>query len=153
MFLLYINDFENASSFKLTQFADDTLLYLSSKNLTSLEYEINQSLIEVEKWINCNKLTINLSKSKFMLIAPKSVGNIHIQNFDSKIYDQKLERVREYKYFGVIFDEKLSWKAHISYLLKKLSKTAGIYYKLKTLVNKKKIYPSALCISAFKANV
>ena len=73
-----------------------------------------------------------------MLIAPESVGNIHIQNFVSKIHDQKLERVRKYKYLGIIFNEKLSWKAHISYLFKKLSKTAEIFYKLRTLVNKKK---------------
>ena len=73
-----------------------------------------------------------------MLIAPESVGNIHIQNFVSKIHDQKLERVRKYKYLGIIFNEKLSWKAHISYLFKKLSKTAEIFYELRTLVNKKK---------------
>ena len=52
-----------------------------------------------------------------MLIVPRSVGNIEIQNFVLKIHDQMLERVREYKHLGVIFDEKLSWKAHISCLL------------------------------------
>ena len=40
LILLYINHFENTSSIKLTQFPDDILLYLSSKNLTSLEYEV-----------------------------------------------------------------------------------------------------------------
>ena len=94
LFLSYINDFQKTSSFKLTQFADDTLLYtsMSSKNITSLEHEVNHAFIEVQRWIDSNKLTINLSKSKFMLIALGSVDNDRLQNSVLKIRDQKLER-------------------------------------------------------------
>ena len=95
LFLLYINDIQNASSYKLTQFADDTLLYMSSKNIASLEHEVNHSLMKVQRWIDSNKLTINLSKSKLMLIAPGSVDNDRLQNFVLKIHDQKLERRRK----------------------------------------------------------
>ncbi len=30
-----------------------------------------------------------------------------------ELYDQSLERVTEFKYLGLIFDEKLTWKRHI----------------------------------------
>ena len=60
--------------------------------------------------------------------------------FVLKIQNQNLERVKEYKYLGVIFDEKLNWKVHISHLTNRLSKGAGIFYKLRKIVNKNTLF-------------
>lgn len=37
-----------------------------------------------------------------------------IENLDLKLYDQTLERVHVFKYLGLWFDEKLTWKLHTS---------------------------------------
>ena len=39
-----------------------------------------------------------------------------------------ITRVRATKFLGVIIDEKLTWKDHISFVRSKLSKTVGILY-------------------------
>ena len=136
LFSLYINDFQNASEIKIARFADDTLLYLSTKKFLGFEKRVNKSLDQISQWINSNKLTINLSKSKLMLVGPSVITDNQMLTFVLKIQNQNLERVKEYKYLGVIFDEKLNWKAHISHLTNKLSKVAGIFYKLRKIVNK-----------------
>ena len=57
--------------------------------------------------------------------------------FKIKIHDQKLERATKHKYLGIVFGSKLNTKANISYLLNKLSKVTGIFYKLRRFVSKK----------------
>ena len=47
LFLLYINDFQNASELKIAQFADDSLLYLSTKNFLGFEKRVNKSLDQI----------------------------------------------------------------------------------------------------------
>lgn len=36
-----------------------------------------------------------------------------MEQINLKLYEQRLERVTEFKYLGLIFDEKLTWKRHI----------------------------------------
>ena len=46
-----------------------------------------------------------------------------------------ITRVRAIKFLGVIIDEKLTWKDHISLLRSKLSKTVGMLYRVRHLLN------------------
>ena len=48
---------------------------------------------------------------------------------------QEIDRVTETKFLGIIFYESLSWKPHIYYVRKKISKAAGILKKLRSHVN------------------
>ena len=66
-----------------------------------------------------------------MLVGPSAITDNQMLTFALKIQNQNLERVKKYKYLGVIFDEKFNWKAHISDLTNRLSKVAGIFYKLR----------------------
>ena len=69
LFLLHINDISYCSqklSFRL--FADDTNIFISSDNSKQLETIINQELFKVKAWCDVNKLSINFSKTNFMII-------------------------------------------------------------------------------------
>ena len=59
-------------------------------------------------------------------------GKKQIQT-DCNIYfdGERIERVSETKFLGVIIDDKLSWKNHVSYLCKKVAKNMGILRKVK----------------------
>ena len=70
LFNIYINDLPKISKFETRLFADDTALILSDKNMKSLNVTVNSELIKVEQWLNANNLSLNYSKTKYLLIKP-----------------------------------------------------------------------------------
>ena len=70
LFSICINDLPKASHFKTRLYADDTVLILSEKELDTLNKNVNKELIKVENWLNKNKLSLNLAKTKYMFIKP-----------------------------------------------------------------------------------
>ena len=67
LFIMYINDLESASEFSTTLFADDTYLVFADNNLLWLEHQVNFQLQLVDKRLRKNKLTLNLSKTTYLL--------------------------------------------------------------------------------------
>ena len=87
----------------------------------------------IHEWLVANKLTLNLSKTKYMLFHNYFEKNVYpkLKKFKININKYCIKRVSEFKYLGVHFDDNLNWHTHIEYLCTKLSKAAGVIYKLK----------------------
>ena len=134
LFLIFINDLPNCTDFDVTLFADDTFLSMQSDNLAELQINANKELKKVHDWLVANKLTLNVLKSKFMLLSNKR--NINKDNFKLALKNQKsFERCSSYKYLGVYFDDKLDWKTHVKYVCEKIGKTCGFLSKLRYCAN------------------
>ena len=84
------------------------------------------------EWLLANKLSLNISKSNFLIISPKKV----IKTINLSINDKKLKQENYTKYLGIIIDEQLNWKQHRKQVNIKLSKGIGIIYKLRHFVPK-----------------
>jgi hypothetical protein len=56
-------------------------------------------------------------------------------NLDIKIEGSTLDIVTETKFVGVILDNALSWKPHIAYISKQISKSIGILSRACQLLN------------------
>ena len=56
------------------------------------------------------------------------------------INEVEVERVSAIKVLGVIIDNNLNWKPHISYTKNKISKSIAILYKVKDFLNEKSLY-------------
>ena len=70
LFVLYINDICNVSSLvKCILFADDTNIFCSGENLQQLLDVISSELSKIKKWLDKNKLSLNLNKTKIMLFG------------------------------------------------------------------------------------
>ena len=68
LFLIYINDFEKATNyFSLRLFADDTSLTATGKDLDMFLQKINFELPAIHEWLCSNRLTLNLSKTKYLV--------------------------------------------------------------------------------------
>ena len=77
LFLLYINDINSIGTYSndsIKQYADDTCLVINEINLDKLKAKVNKLLLSTEQWSSANKLTINFSKCKAMIIAPKFIS-------------------------------------------------------------------------------
>jgi hypothetical protein len=105
LFLIYINDLHNClQNGHVTQFADDTVLTFSHKNLRELELETNHDLKRLSKWLIANKLTLNAKKTNDIIFG--SVQKISTLNCSMKIsiQDQALKQVEYIKYLGVLVE-------------------------------------------------
>ena len=121
MFLINVNDLPNAIQCQKTLFADDTTLHLSNKNLNDPQHEMNKELNKIKLWMKYNKLSVNYSKTSYMIISNKSLK----PSFKLILNDNKNKRSKQIKYLGILLDNKLNWKA-IS-LCSKLSKICGVF--------------------------
>ena len=130
LFLLYINDTAASTLFfNFFLFADDTSLFSSSKSLKSLEQQINKELYNISVWLTANKLTLNVSKSNFIIFHNKANKTKH--SLDLNINGENLKQKVSTKYLGLLTDDQLNWKHHIEHLNKKLAKGLGIICKLR----------------------
>ena len=70
LFLLYINDLPNCLMHSQPRtYADDTHLTLAGNSVDSIELNLNEDLASISEWLTANKLTLNKSKTEFMIIA------------------------------------------------------------------------------------
>ena len=64
LFFIYIDDLSLVCDRLLSiLFADDTNMFMSSKDVHSLQTVINQELTLVSKWLKGNKLSLNIKKN------------------------------------------------------------------------------------------
>ena len=77
LFLIYINDLSHCSNLNSTLYADDSVLMLLHKNVNTLKSNMETELSKLNIWLSSNQLSLNISKTKFMLFT-KSTKNIAI---------------------------------------------------------------------------
>ena len=133
LFLIYINDLPDSSHFlSFFLFADDTNIYCESDNLQLLTKKVNKELKKVKRWLDSNKLALNIEKTNCVLFH--SPWKKLTEHNNLKIGKQNIQRTKYVKFLGVLMDEHLTWKYHTTELCKRLSKTAGIFFKLRHYV-------------------
>ncbi len=121
---------------RTTLFADDANLLCCGNNLEQLLDIVEKELGRMKNWFDENKLTLNLSKTKFMIFGNRSTKS----SKKLMINDVEIKKVNEIKFLGVIIDNKLSWKPHIHYIKTKISKSTAILNKAKDLLNQASLY-------------
>ena len=95
-------------------FADDTNFFYSySKNIDPSPI-INRDLENIVKWLNANKLSLNIIKSKYIIFShytkkpPEQNGNITIDG-------QTIQPVAQIKFLGYVIESNLSWQCRASF--------------------------------------
>ena len=72
LFILYINDLPNCLVNSHPRiYADDTHLTFASNDVAFLEENMNDDLTKITEWLSANNITLNKSKTKFMLIGSR----------------------------------------------------------------------------------
>ena len=129
LFLIYINDITMCSNlFKYILYADDSTLStcINRKELVENVETVNIELINVYHWLCANKITINKTKTKFMIFS----YNKNIMINDIVIGNNRISETDFTKFLGLHIDNHLTFKYHIDEISKKISKSVGLLYKL-----------------------
>ena len=124
LFLLYVNDFKNASSvLDLIMFADDTNLFHTNSNMQKLLSTMNEELASINQWFTSNKLSLNPKKTKYSFFhKPSKKDDIGLMLIKLTISNHVTERQEFIKFVEELLDENLNWKERIKYTEKQNSK-------------------------------
>ena len=97
LFILYINDFQYSSdvlSFNL--FADDSSIFFSHKDAQVLVQTVNSELRNITSWIHANKLSLNLTKTNYMIYS----NSLKMLPGDIMFNGVLIDRVTSTKFLG-----------------------------------------------------
>ena len=135
LFLVYIYDMTDIATYiKSIVYADDTTLIIKGRSITEAVQRANAILDRYYNYFCLNKLTVNESKTKYMIFTRK--GNAHNKTTESIVINNYiLEQVSSIKFLGVIINDRLNWTEHKSYTRNKILKCLGVLYKCRQVMN------------------
>ena len=133
LFIIYINDFPNASKFfQFIMYADDTTLSccvdtIQSNNINKV---ISEELSELNNWLVTNKLSLNINTTKYMQFhkASKHVPYLHLQ-----INNNEISRVDTFNFLGLQMNDNLKWNTHIDQVSPKMPRIIGLRNQMKMI--------------------
>ena len=110
-------------------------IYAYSNNcLKTINKVIQAEINKVTEWLNVNKLSLNISKTKFILF--RSINKKPKENVKITINNINIDQVKRTNFLGVIIDECLTWNDHITKVAKTISRASGIIAKIRHFVNR-----------------
>ena len=117
-------------------YGDDTSLSRSvpALILSMMNDCLNHDLSNVYKWLSANKLTLNMTKTEFMLIASRQ----KLSQFTESpslytINENATEQVTSAKSLGVYVDQNINWECHIENISKKMACAIGAIKRIRHL--------------------
>ncbi len=129
LFIIYINDISRViSQGKIVTFADDTAAIFNHLQLGELKEMTQLELNKMAAWFAINKLTLNVSKTNFMLFTRRKTETS--QNFKLTILGEEVTRVSHARYLGIEIDDQLNWNEHIANVTKKVRMNTSMIYKI-----------------------
>ena len=143
LFNIFCNDiYINIKHCKIILFVDDTTLYESHRNLTYLNYMIQEDIKNLSSWFKANKLSLNIQKTVAMLFLPRKSTN-KSTNLTLEIDTEPLPVVSQTKFLGITIDNQLSWNEHVNNIIRKISTNKILIGKSRNLMTstaKRNIY-------------
>ena len=133
MSLIYVNDLPDCHlASDIILYADDTVIYYSSKSVSDLEHHINSDLRTVSEWFSTNLLTLNISKCNFIIFGSPEKLN-HIQDILFQVEDTCIERTQSLKYLGVTLNQSMSWANHVDAISTKVKQRIGLIRRMRNV--------------------
>lgn len=136
LFLIYINNINKIGlTGHLTLYADDTCLFYFDKSIHTNITNAQKDLGILSEWLKYNLLTINTSKTTYMIFTAK---NKPLPDFPPlTINNDTIRRSSHEKYLGLRVDDKLTWKLHIEHVKSKLTSLLASLRKISNCIPRK----------------
>ena len=124
---IYVNDICFSCNGSILSFADDTTIYVSDSNIDILFNNAKILINSLFLWFFSNRLSLNPNKTKYIVIRlPSLKGDLSQKHI--LIENTLLHRIckdcdeKAAKLLGILIDENLTWKYHLSHINHKVSR-------------------------------
>ena len=120
LFSIFVNDLLSLRlNSSIHAYADDTTIYLSSKSPSTLELHLQEDLDTISNWCAHNHLHLNPTKSRILFIPHPQLSSISFCPTLS-LDGVPMLVAHDIRLLGLVIDDKLNWKPHLSYILNRL---------------------------------
>ena len=134
LYLIFANDlYKSIKESRAILFADDTTLYKTHRNVKYLYKKLNEDINTLTDWFHANKLSLNLSKTTYMLFKPHG-STENLENHHLICDNNLIQKVNVMKFLGLNIDENLNWSQHTKSICSKLSKNLYLLRSIKNIV-------------------
>jgi hypothetical protein len=124
LFNIYYNNV--VSKFKssdITLFADDTAVVSAAADTTTLMQHLQQALMNIDMHLTSLNMELNAKKTLFLIIKGKDPTlNLSLRN-------SCINQCDTFKYLGIYIDHDLSWKTHVTKLIRKVQKMLYVLHR------------------------
>ena len=118
----------------------DTHLTYAGDCMGNLQLYLNQDLDNVHDWLRANKLTLNMTKTEFILIGSRQRLSTLTDSPTITINDNPVSQVTTAKSLGVTLDNKLDWSSYIGKLTKTVASGIGAIKRIRHLVRQASLH-------------
>ena len=116
--------------------ADETNLFFESGNLGTNQELINIELKNVENWCNRNKLTVNMTKTHYIVLRTHQ-NKTDLRGFSLKVFNTELIQLDSITFLGITIDSHFLWQQHTHELCQQLRPLVGLLYKCSQYFSRK----------------
>jgi hypothetical protein len=124
------------------------LLHLTQMSMILKEI-FNEDLLMLAIWLNENKLTLNLNKTRSMIIGRKLY--INISSMTVSVNNTEISNASNFKYLGVTITANFTWSEHIDRISAKVNQRLGLLHRIKHLLplNARILFYNSLVLPIF----
>ena len=135
-FIIFINDLSlHVTHSNFYKYADDSTMCVYDTTVNNLEQKLARDLKSVENGCIENRIVINTSKSKCMIICSHQKRvYLPCDHLNIAVDGISLENVDHQKVLGLFIDKNMSWNIHIDNLCRELSKLIGLLWRNRHLL-------------------
>ncbi|XP_030745496.1 uncharacterized protein LOC115874486 [Sitophilus oryzae] len=124
LFNVYINNLKDfiSDGVIMLQYADGIVLAIQGHNLNMMADKMNETLANLETWLQETEISFSPLKSACMLFQNKAENGIPVV----RLHDVIIPWVEKFKYLGVIFDKGYTWKNQVEMMCAKAIKGTNV---------------------------
>ena len=160
---MFSNDFNDLGdcllNCNLLQYADDTVIYVSSKNITDIENRLNEDMTAINHYLETNELIINLKKGKTECVlfgTAKRISTFEVKNQELIVYcnNVRINLTTTYTYLGTSLDHHMVLNDDFEKKYRKASSKLGLLHRLLQFLTPEvaKLVYSSVIVSALRNN-
>ena len=112
-------------------YADDTSITYASNDAEEIERCVNIDFDRIRTWLAANKLTLNTTKTEFLLIGSWQRLSTLETNPIIEINKFPIKHISTSKSLGVHIDGNLSWECHIKEISKKIASSISAIKRIR----------------------
>ena len=125
MFCIFSNDLPmclTRLSVQCDLFADDGTINTANDNIDNIRRDLKQSLNNISGWCCRNRMALNPTKTKCMLMATTQKYQKQQLSLNLNSETTPIEQVSNHRLLGVTADQQLKWQTHINNICRTVSR-------------------------------